>query len=322
MNATAPKTHSSKSKKNQISKKGEDKFISRIIENLDKVKAQDWELYTTYKFQAPKNLFSQNTYKGFNLLTLYIDTLTNGFTSSLYATFNSISKAGGKLKKGSKGVVIEFFSFVYKHRETLKSYTLEQVKNMSSAELQQINKYPVIKNYVVFNSNQIENLEELNLNIDLDEAQDLEFVDQINCENFVQKLIDNASLQIKFEQISHGSYSPIFDYIKMPLKKHFVSEVKFYTTLFHEIIHWTGHEKRLNRNLREGFNDKIKYSFEELIAEMGSMLLALQFGITDELLNSIRYLKGWSDTHKENRIEDIKNAFIKSKKAKKYLEQF
>ena len=146
MNATAPKTHSSKSKKNQISKKGEDKFISRIIENLDKVKAQDWELYTSYKFQAPKNLFSQNTYKGFNLLTLYINTLTNGFTSSLYATFNSISKAGGKLKKGSNGVVIEFFSFVYKHRETLKFYTLEQVKNMSSAELQQINKYPVIKN--------------------------------------------------------------------------------------------------------------------------------------------------------------------------------
>ncbi|HAP96478.1 ArdC family protein [Epilithonimonas hominis] len=114
-----PKPTVQKVKKNQISKKGEDKFISRIIENLDKVKTQDWELYTTYKFQAPKNLFSQNTYKGFNLLTLYIDTLTNGFTSSLYATFNSISKAGGKLKKGSKGVVIEFFSFVYKHRETL-----------------------------------------------------------------------------------------------------------------------------------------------------------------------------------------------------------
>ena len=221
MNATAPKTQSSRSKKNQISKKGEDKFISRIIENLDKVKAQDWELYTTYKFQAPKNLFSQNTYKGFNLLTLYIDTLTNGFTSSLYATFNSISKAGGKLKKGAKGVVIEFFSFVYMHRETLKTYTLEQVKNMSSAELQQINKYPVIKNYVVFNSDQIENLEDLNLNIDLDEAQDLEFVDQINCENFVQKLIENASLKIKFEPVSHGSYSPIFDYIKMPLKKTF-----------------------------------------------------------------------------------------------------
>ena len=108
MNATAPKTHSSKSKKNQISKKGEDKFISRIIENLDKVKAQDWELYTTYKFQAPKNLFSQNTYKGFNLLTLYINTLTNGFTSSLYATFNSISKAGGKLKKDLKELLLNF----------------------------------------------------------------------------------------------------------------------------------------------------------------------------------------------------------------------
>lgn len=124
MNATAPKTHSSKSKKNQISKKGEDKFISRIIENLDKVKAQDWELYTTYKFQAPKNLFSQNTYKGFNLLTLYIDTLTNGFTSSLYATFNSISKAGGKLEPSwnKKSLFFKMDKAVLKHLLNMTQY--------------------------------------------------------------------------------------------------------------------------------------------------------------------------------------------------------
>ena len=53
---------------------------------------------------------------------------------------------------------------------------------------------------------------------------------------------------------------------------------------------------------------------------MGSMLIALHNGIHTELINSIRYLKGWSDTNKENRIENIKNAFIQSKKAKKFLE--
>ncbi|WP_027375661.1 zincin-like metallopeptidase domain-containing protein [Kaistella palustris] len=322
MNATAPKTQSSKSKKNQISKKGEDKFISRIIENLDNVKAQDWELYTNYKFQAPRNLFSQNAYKGFNLLALYIDTLTNGFTSSLYATFNAISKAGGRLKKGSKGVVIEFFTFVYKDQETSKIYSLEQVKKMVPADLENLVKIPVVRNYVVFNSNQIENLEELNLSIAIDEPEELDFVERENCEKFIQQLTEKASLKIKYIKTAHGSYSPTLDQIKMPLKQYFISEEKFYTTLFHEIIHWTGHENRLNRNLFEGFNNKEKYSFEELIAEMGSMLLALQFGITDELLNSIRYLKGWSDVNKENRIENIKTAFIQSKRAKKYLEQF
>lgn len=319
MNATAPQTQ--KRSSNQ-SVKGQDKFITRIVENLDKVKAQDWEVYTNYKFQTPRNLFTQNEYKGFNLLALYIDTLTSGFTSSLYATFNSISKAGGKLRKGSKGVVIEFFTFVYKHKETSKIYSLEQVRMMSPDDLKNLLKVPVIRNYVVFNSNQIENLEELNLNIETEEPAELDFEERNNCEKFIKGLTDQASLRVEYLQTAHGSYSPVLDIVKMPLRKHFISEDKFYTTLFHEIIHWTGHEKRLNRNLHEGFNSKEKYSFEELIAEMGSMLLALQFGITSELLNSIRYLKGWSDTNPTNRIENIKRAFIQSKKSKKYLEQF
>lgn len=319
MIATAQKTTVKKTKQPV---KGQDKFIARILENLDKVKAQDWEVYTNYKFQTPRNLFSQNEYKGFNLLALYIDTLINSFTSSLYATFNSISKAGGKLKKGSKGVVIEYFNFVYRHKETNKIYSNEQVRNMTAEEQEQLNKTPIIKNYVVFNSNQIENIDELDLNIILDEPEELEFTEQDNCEKFIDGLTDRAQLNIEYIKTVHGSYSPTLDIIKMPLRKYFISEQKFYATLFHEIVHWTGHEDRLDRNLKEGFINREKYSFEELIAEMGSMLLALQFGITDELLNSIRYLKGWSEVNKENRIENLKSAFIQSKKAKKYLEQF
>jgi len=319
MNTTAQKP-TNKTKVQNL--KGQDKFVSRILENLDKVNAQDWENYTNFKFQTPRNLFSQNAYKGFNLLALYIDTLTNGFTSSLYATFNSISKAGGKLKKGSKGVVIEFFSYIFKDEESKKTYTSEQVKMMSAAEVERLVKMPVIRNYVVFNSNQIENIEELDLDIISEEPEEIEFADQENCERFIQRLINTAGLKIEFVRTAHGSYSPKQDNINMPLKKHFVSEQKFYTTLFHEVIHWTGHESRLKRDLMAGFNDREKYSLEELIAEMGSMLLALQFGITDELLNSIRYLKGWSEVNRKDRIQNIKNAFIESKRAKKFLEQF
>lgn len=298
----------------------EDKFISKIIENLDKVKAGEWEHYTNVKFEIPRNLFTKKAYQGFNLLSLHIDTLFNQFTSSYYATFNSISKAGGRLKKGSKGTVIEFFSFTYKHKITEKYYTFEQIQNLSAAQLMEIAKIPCIKNYVVFNSNLIENIEELNLDIEINEPEELEFINQEKSEIFINHLINKGGLKLEFVQRSTGAYSPMIDKILMPEQKYFLSENKYYTTLFHEIIHWTGHECRIDRNLKKGFYDQEKYSFEELIAEMGSMLIALQNGIHTELINSIRYLKGWSDSNNENRIENIKNAFIQSKKAKKYLE--
>ncbi len=314
-------TAAKKSKKrNFTSKPKEDKFVTKILENLDKVNAQDWEKYTNVKFTAPRNLFSQKAYQGFNLFTLYIDTLFNQFTSSNYATFNAISKGGGRLKKGAKGTVIEFFTFIYKNENTGQKCTDEQVKKMNLAQLQEIKKVACMQNYVVFNSNLIENLSEMNLNIEIEEAEELEFKTQDRCEDFISSVIKNGDLKIEYVLRSTGAYSPGMDKIIMPERKFFISEDKFYTTLFHEIIHWTGHENRINRDLKNSFNDQLKYSFEELIAEMGSMLLALQNGINTELINSIRYLKGWSDKNIENRVENIKNAFIQSKKAKKFLE--
>lgn len=321
MNTTATrKTAKRNYKSSSTSKPKEDKFITKIVENLDKVKASEWETYTNLKFQEPRNLFTQKAYKGFNLLALYIDTLFNGHTSSFYATFNSISKAGGRLKRGSKGAVVDFFSIVYKNIQTGKTYKHEELQFLTADQLKEISKLPCIKSYVVFNADQIENLSELNLNIVTEEPEEFQFENRQNCESLINSAIENGNLNIQFLKISTGSYNPKLDIIKMPDKKHFVSEEKFYSTMFHEIIHWTGHDSRLNRNLKDGFSDKEKYSFEELIAEMGSMLICLQNGISSELINSIRYLKGWSDSNKENRIENIKNAFIQSKKAKKYLE--
>lgn len=298
----------------------EDKFISKILEILDEVKEEDWEKYANIPFTGALNLFTKKSYKGFNLLALFIDTIKNGYQSSYYATFNSISKAGGKLKKGSKGMVIEFFSYIYKHSETKKTYKEEELIFLSKSEIDKIQKIACIKNYTVFNSVLIENFEELNINIISDDEFDLlEFEEQLNCENFISEII-LGGLNLKFSNKEVAFYSPKVDYVSMPEKKYFVSEDKYYSTLFHEIIHWTGNEKRLDRNLK-GSDDIKSYSQEELIAEMGSMLICLQFGINTEFLNSVRYLKHWSNVNKNNRVENIKIAFTQSKKAKKFLEK-
>jgi antirestriction protein ArdC len=314
---TTTKNRSTKFSKTEVK---EDKFISKILEVLDEVQEQDWEKYANIPFTGATNLFTKKTYKGFNLLALFIDTVRNNYKTSFYATFNSISKAGGKLKKGSKGMMIEFFSYIFKHSETKKIYKEEELIFLSKAELDKIEKIACVKTYTVFNSELIENFQDLNIDIiDDEEHSFLDFEEQVNCENFINKII-LGDLVLKFSNNDVAFYNPRIDYVSMPEKKYFISEEKYYSTLFHEIIHWTGNEKRLDRNLK-GSNDIKSYSHEELIAEMGSMLICLQFGITGEFLNSVRYLKHWSNANKNNRIENIKNAFNQSKRAKKFLEK-
>jgi len=82
----------------------------------------------------------------------------------------------------------------------------------------------------------------------------------------------------------------------MPSRTAFESQAEYYSTLFHELTHSTGHAKRL---AREGFDTPQKfgsesYSREELIAEMGSAMLCGVAGIEQNTLaNSAAYLKTW-----------------------------
>jgi len=59
----------------------------------------------------------------------------------------------------------------------------------------------------------------------------------------------------------------------MPARSRFVDAPHYYSTLFHELVHGTGHESRLHRSFGEGFGDEL-YSKEELIAEMGAAFLS------------------------------------------------
>jgi antirestriction protein ArdC len=99
-----------------------------------------------------------------------------------------------------------------------------------------------------------------------------------------------------FEQGFRASYAPSTDTVTMPARTAFDSQAEYYSTLFHELTHSTGHAKRLGR---EGFDRpqlfaSESYSREELIAEMGSAMLCGVAGIEQKTLaNSAAYLKTW-----------------------------
>ena len=107
----------------------------------------------------------------------------------------------------------------------------------------------------------------------------------------------------------------------MPDRKRFDDEEAYYATLFHELIHSTGHEKRLKRvgiMERNGFGSD-PYCKEELVAELGSAFLCGFAGIVERMIdNSAAYVDGWLKQLQNDRTL-IVSAAAQAQKAADYI---
>lgn len=103
--------------------------------------------------------------------------------------------------------------------------------------------------------------------------------------------------------VSHGGsqafYLPALDRIQLPDRSAFQSAEALYATWAHEAIHSTGHASRLHRDL-EGRLGCPRYAREELIAELGSVLLGQRLEIGCDLVNHAAYLAHWAQLLKES----------------------
>jgi len=110
------------------------------------------------------------------------------------------------------------------------------------------------------------------------------------------------------------------DEINLVRKEQFTSNDGYYSTILHELSHWSGHPTRLNR-----FHDNEwletrnkKYAFEELVAEISSAYLCRFFDIDKPIKHSAAYVKSWL-TELENDTYFVYRAFAKAEQAFKYL---
>lgn len=89
------------------------------------------------------------------------------------------------------------------------------------------------------------------------------------------------------------AYHPVRDVVLMPPEGCFDSMADYHATLGHELAHWTGAPTRLGRAFGRRFGDQA-YAFEELVAELASMLLGLRLGLAPPPLEShAAYLGAW-----------------------------
>lgn len=219
---------------------------------------------------APRNLATQRTYRGINYLLLN----SLGYLDNQFLTFNQIKDLGGRVKKGEKAHLVVLWVWVDNNGKKVdQNYTGE--------------KRPLLRYYFVFNVSQCTGIPD-------SPTLDGKRIDPIEkCEQIV------ASMP-RCPKIVHNEYEayyhPTADFVNLPKMEAFDTAEEYYATLFHELIHSTGYEDRLNRKelvemARFGTQT---YSIEELTAEIGACFLSSYAGIcVNDLKNNIAYIQGW-----------------------------
>ncbi len=264
---------------------------NRIIELLEQGTVP-WQQSWTDK-GIPRNFISKRPYRGIN--TLLLNTLP--YDHNLFLTWKQIKTVGGSVLKGEKGNFIVFNKMIEKPMEgTGKT-----------------GKLFFLRYYKVFNIAQCKDLPKEFLPKENEEHARL-----AHCEVIVDDMQNRPRIQVKGKE---AYYHPKDDFINMPPIKSFGNAESYYSVLFHELVHSTGHESRLNR---KEVTEKIvfgseSYSLEELTAEIGACFLKSLSGLPmDDLSQNAAYIQNWLAVLRDDKRFIVK-ASSRAQRAVEYI---
>ena len=279
-------------------------LVDTIIRDLENGEKPFWQKgWLTAKPINPTNGVS---YRGINLIKLYMAAERMGFKDNRWLTYKQAESKKWKVKKGAKSTRLEFWKW-----DITKKIKDENGKEKEITE--ELNS-PIASYFNVFNAEQIENIPE---NTSINEI--------FRNNELAEKLINNSEAKINYAFTHNAYYSRYEDKIVMPNREYFKTEDDFYAVIFHEMAHSTGHESRLNREMPKRQFDK-KYAKEELIAEISSMFLQLELGIEisnnkNHFENHKAYIKHYIELLKET-PSILFNVIREAEKASDYILKF
>lgn len=246
--------------------------------------------------KVPRNFSTKREYSGYNVFVLEITRIISGYKSNNWITFNQAKKLNQSVKKGEKGTPILAFS-------------------PPVIEIDEETGEKIIKKRGFFFPATVFNIDQTTIEyIPEDDLQE----NKIKTIDEIEDCIQRTGAKIVHTEGNRAFYSPVEDMIVLPMHHQFKSQNEYYGTKFHELIHWTGHESRLNRLTPARFGSNA-YSREELVAEIGSVFMQNETGMDlGAVDNAAAYIKGWWSKIKEDRGSLI-DAASKAQRAVDYI---
>jgi len=255
----------------------------------------------------PYNPTTGNNYKGLNIFALMME----GRNDPRWMTFKQADVNKWSVKKGEKGTLINFYKFDEQKalRDEAGNPKLDEQGKQKYITVKREN--PIITAAWVFNAEQINGIPELVREVPADKWKAIDAVESI---------ITNSGAEVKNVPGDKAFYTPVHDYIQMPVKDQFSDPGLYYATLLHELGHWTGHKERLDRSIINKFGTE-DYAKEELRAEIGSLMLGTDLQIGHDPERHASYVANWIQVLKNDSFE-IHRAAADAQKIFDYVKGF
>ena len=282
-----------------------EKILASMQAQLDNPKSkQKWDSPFKRKSGIGKNALTNNYYKGSNLFLTMYDTDKNKYAHAIYATKKQWKQLKCEVKDNAPSLPITFWKNITEDSKRTKGKKVRsgsfcmyyRVYNVKFVEGEY--KVPVFKSGKQYSI------------------------------KLIDEFVKATKVELQHSENKGCFYSPSKDLINMEYKTNFKdteesnATVHYYSTLFHELAHSSGHEKRTNRiktNLNKFGSHTTEYAFEELVAEIGSILLGHEFNIEKTVRdNHAKYLNSWIKALKKD-YTLIATAFAQAQKAVDYF---
>ena len=230
----------------------------------------------------PRNVISGLPYKGVNILVLWAEAQMRGYATGLWATYRQWHELGAQVRKGERGTTV-----LYYKQLPLKAEDAETGETVTDYRL-------IARAFTVFNGAQVDGWT----------PWKTETVDLVETHRLIEDFIDATGADIRSAG-AKAYYDRLGDCIFIPDRIRFrglptsSATEGYYATVFHELVHWTGHHLRLSRDLSGRYRSE-SYAMEELVAELGAAYLCMEYGVANVprpdhaayIANWLKVLKG------------------------------
>lgn len=224
-----------------------------------------------------------------------------------WATFKQWAEAGGHVKKGEKSSVCIFWKMYEK-------------KNKDAGEDEKPEYLPVLRYYRVFHISQVEGVEAKKAEGEPHRIEGIELLHDSGADAIITNYIQRTGIKMTEKLGSRAFYSPASDSVTVPEKAQFENQAEWYSTVFHELTHSTGHSDRLNRLEKGAEFGSASYSKEELTAEIGAAALMnfCQLEQPETFENTAAYIDSWLSVLQQDK-KAIISAASRAEKAMNFI---
>ena len=272
-----------------------DVAVDSLLNALDELESsgqvlswvRDWVL------TDPQNPVTGSKYHGFNTLRCALHNALGGYSENLFITRKGAVSAGGRIKDDE-----------YARSLVLVRPNIIKVTDDDGTVRDQCIGWIYFR---CWNIEQTEGVDRSKLKVQKSVAKGAKR------KRNAEKTLARVGADIRYGG-GVACYYPAKDYINVPKPEDFDSTEGFYATTFHEVVHWTGHESRLNR-FKSGEYGKEAYAKEELVAEFGAFALCAVHGIKADEHNALAYIQGWKKRIRENPAGAVVTSVSSAQKA-------